>query len=55
MSPTPSPAFPTRDIELLPVSEALIKNVSDREFASRELYHLRLLAEHALLVGGLTN
>ena len=49
MPPNPSPAI---DIELLPVAEALLKNISDGVFASRELYHLRLLAEHALLVGG---
>ncbi len=40
------------DIELLPVPEALIKSVSVGAFASRELYNLRLLAEHALLVSG---
>lgn len=49
MPPNPSLAI---DIELLPVAEALMKNISDGVFASRELYHLRLLAEHALLVGG---
>jgi SNF2 family DNA or RNA helicase len=43
---------PITDIELLPVQEALIKNVSAGIFSSRELYHLRLLAEHALLVSG---
>jgi SNF2 family DNA or RNA helicase len=44
--------FPETDIELLPVPEALIKSVSVGAFASRELYNLRLLAEHALLVSG---
>ena len=52
MPANPSPAFPTTDIELLPVPPALIKNVSAGMFANRELYQLRLLAEHALLVSG---
>src|SRR3990172_6405676 len=42
--------FPTIEIELLPIPESLIKEVSNGVFASRELYNLRLLAEHALLV-----
>jgi len=50
--PMPTHPFPTTDIELLPVSPALIKNVSAGMFANRELYNLRLLAEHALLVSG---
>jgi SNF2 family DNA or RNA helicase len=48
----PSNVFPVADIEMLPVTEAFIKNISDGVFASRELYNLRLMAEHALLVGG---
>jgi SNF2 family DNA or RNA helicase len=40
------------DIRLLPVAEPLLKNASEGYFASRELYHLRLQAEHALLVSG---
>ena len=40
------------DIRLLPVDEAALKGISAGQFASRELYRLRLLAEHALLVGG---
>ena len=44
--------FTETDIQLLPVPEALIKSVSEGVFASRESYQLRLLAEHALLVGG---
>jgi SNF2 family DNA or RNA helicase len=48
----PTNPFPATDIELLPVPVALIKNVSAGVFASRELYQLRLLAEHALLVSG---
>ena len=44
--------FPEADIHLLPVPEALIKSVSEGVFANRESYRLRLLAEHALLVGG---
>jgi len=34
------------------VSEGLIKSLSEEVFASRESYRLRLLAEHAQLVGG---
>ena len=48
----PLDSFPSADIEMLPVAEAFIKNISDGIFASRELYNLRLMAEHALLVGG---
>lgn len=40
------------DIRLLPVDEAALKSISAGLFASRELYRLRLLAEHALLVSG---
>ncbi len=40
------------EIELMPVSETLLKSVIDGNFASREMYNLRLLAEHALLVNG---
>jgi SNF2 family DNA or RNA helicase len=47
-----TPIFPPSDIELLPIPETLFKSVSDGKFASRELYNLRLLAEHALLVSG---
>ena len=35
------------DIRLLPVDEAALKGISKGHFASRELYRLRLLAEHA--------
>ena len=52
MSHNPTPANSAIEVELLPVSEALIKSVSAGVFASRELYNLRLLAEHALLVSG---
>ncbi len=48
----PEPEFSTTDVELLPVSRSLITSVSQGAFASRELYDLRLLAEHALLVSG---
>ena len=48
----PANTFPQSDIELLPVAEGLLKSISDGKFASRELYQLRLLAEHALLVSG---
>jgi SNF2 family DNA or RNA helicase len=48
----PEPEFSTTDVELLPVSQSLIASVSEGAFASRELYNLRLLAEHALLVSG---
>ena len=47
-----TPTFPSIDIDLLPISPALLKSFSDGEFVSRELYQLRLLAEHALLVSG---
>lgn len=39
-------------MELLPVPNSLITSISQGVFASRELYNLRLLAEHALLVSG---
>jgi SNF2 family DNA or RNA helicase len=44
--------FPVTDIELIPVPEAIFKNVSEGKFSSRELYQLRLLSEHTLLVSG---
>jgi SNF2 family DNA or RNA helicase len=44
--------FPTTDIELLPIPDTLFKNISEGKFSSRELYQLRLLSEHALLVSG---
>ena len=40
------------EIRLHPVPEALWKSLSRGQFASRELYRLRLQAEHALLVSG---
>ena len=40
------------DVRLLPVDETLFKAISNGQFASRELYHLRLQAEFALLVSG---
>jgi SNF2 family DNA or RNA helicase len=40
------------DIRLLPIADSLLKTVSEGRFASRELYRLRLQAEHALLVSG---
>jgi SNF2 family DNA or RNA helicase len=40
------------DIELLPESEAVLKTASEGLFASRDLYRLRLMADHALLVSG---
>ncbi|MGE5376252.1 MAG: SNF2-related protein, partial [Bacteroidota bacterium] len=46
------PEFSTTDVELLPVPNSLITSISQGVFASRELYNLRLLAEHALLVSG---
>ena len=52
MSPTPS-KDPTEDgLRLLPVDKTLFESISSGQFASRELYRLRLLAEHAVLVGG---
>jgi SNF2 family DNA or RNA helicase len=51
--PVTSPKIiPPSDIRLLPVDEALFTGVSRGQFAGRELYRLRLLAEHAVLVGG---
>jgi SNF2 family DNA or RNA helicase len=44
--------FSTADVELLPVPDSLITSVSQGDFATRELYQLRLLAEHALLISG---
>ncbi len=52
MPPDTSLKFPATDIRLLPVDASLFKAISGGQFASRELYHLRLLAEHAVLVGG---
>jgi SNF2 family DNA or RNA helicase len=51
--PVPS-TYPTSDLEirLLPVPETLWQSLTQGQFASRELYRLRLQAEHALLVGG---
>jgi SNF2 family DNA or RNA helicase len=51
--PVPS-TNPTSDLEirLLPVPETLWQSLTQGQFASRELYRLRLQAEHALLVGG---
>src|SRR3972149_11141093 len=40
------------EIRLHPVPEALWKSLSRGQLASRELYRLRLQAEHALLVSG---
>jgi hypothetical protein len=46
------PTFLTTDVELLPVPDVIFKNISEGKFSSRELYPLRLLSEHALLVSG---
>jgi hypothetical protein len=48
----PETEFSTTDVELLPVSHSLITSIREGAFASSELYNLRLLAEHALLVSG---
>lgn len=40
------------DIQLTPVDESIFKTISMGEFASRELYRLRLWAEYAQLVSG---
>jgi SNF2 family DNA or RNA helicase len=40
------------DIRLLSGSRVSLRTVNEGQFASRELYHLRLQAEHALLVSG---
>ena len=39
-------------VRLLPGAELLLKTASEGRFASRDLYRLRLQAEHALLVSG---
>jgi hypothetical protein len=40
------------DIRILPNAGSQLISVSEGRFASREMYRLRLLAEHALLVSG---
>jgi SNF2 family DNA or RNA helicase len=52
MTSIPAQEFPETDIQLLTTPDALINSVGAGIFASRESYRLRLLAEHALLVGG---
>ncbi len=42
----------TPDIQLTPVDESIFKTISAGKFASREVYRLRLWAEHARLVSG---
>jgi hypothetical protein len=42
----------TPDIRLTPVDESIFKTISAGKFASREVYRLRLWAEHAQLVSG---
>jgi SNF2 family DNA or RNA helicase len=42
----------TPDIRLTPVDESIFKTISAGKFASREVYRLRLWAEHARLVSG---
>ena len=41
------------DIRLLPVDGSFFKSISSGKFATRELYNLRLQADHAQLVSGL--
>jgi len=48
----PSPNALETDIRLTPVAESFFKALGAGEFASRELYRLRLQAEHAQLVSG---
>ena len=52
MPSTPITAFSPEDIELLPLAPGLIDPLKTGKFSSRQLYHLRLMAEHALLVSG---
>lgn len=52
MPTTPTTVFPPEDIELLPPAPGLIDQFKAGKFSSRELYQLRLMAEHALLVSG---
>lgn len=40
------------DIRLLPIDDSFFKSISNGKFASRELYNLRLQADHAQLVSG---
>jgi SNF2 family DNA or RNA helicase len=44
--------IPKFDIRLLPVDKDLFKSISHGQFATRELYNLRLQAEYAQLVSG---
>ena len=46
------PVIPIPDIRLLPVDGSLFKSISSGQFATRELYNLRLQAEYAQLVSG---
>jgi len=52
MSPDTSLKILDTDIRLIPGDASLFEAIGGGQFASRELYHLRLLAEHAVLVGG---
>ena len=47
-----STSIPETDVQLTPVDAALFKAISAGQFASRELYRLRLQAEYAQLVSG---
>ncbi|HEX7433313.1 MAG TPA: SNF2-related protein [Anaerolineaceae bacterium] len=49
---SPGSLVPNPDIRLLPVDGSLFKSICSGQFATRELYHLRLQAEHAQLVSG---
>lgn len=49
---SPAILVPDLDIRLRPVDDSVYKAISNGQFATRELYNLRLLAEHAQLVSG---
>ena len=46
------PLTPNLDIDLLPVDASLFKSITSGQFATRELYNLRLQAEYAQLISG---
>jgi SNF2 family DNA or RNA helicase len=47
-----SSLLPESDIRLQPIPDAFWQDIRDRRFTDHEGYRLRLLAEHAVLVGG---
>ena len=47
-----SSRFPNLDVRLLPPEPSLLRCGDKATFVSPDLYHLRLQAEHAVLVAG---